>query len=439
MRQDAKRPFFYGTVIVALCFLNLVLVGGLMAGFSVFNVALLEAFRWSRATTAAIASVNGVAYTVLSPLVGWIYDRLGPRVVMPLGGFLMGAGLVLSGGSSSPWQFYLWYGLLVGLGLVCLDFVGTVALLSHWFRRRRATAIGFAAMGMGVGFLLVPGVQFLVTRYGWRAAMVLLGIAILASQVPLNALLQRRRPEDIGQLPDGDPFDAVAPDTASAEAAPPSATPSASNPAPPESTRNDWTPAKAFCSFPFWSMAMGHLTGGIGLSLMNTHAVAHLVHAGLDRLAAATVFGLVGVARIPGTALWGVASDRLGRDRAYAIATVMALGGIGLFMFSDAGSPGWWLVAFAICYGVGHSAANATFGATLTDVFWGTRVATIIGFLEVFYGIGVTIGPWFGGFAFDATGSYRYAWLLALLSYTLAYVSIQATITWKRRFEPATR
>jgi len=181
---------------------------------------------------------------------------------------------------------------------------------------------------------------------------------------------------------------------------------------------------------------LGHLTGGFGVSLMNTHAVAHLVHIGLDKLAAATVFGLVGMARIPGTAFWGFASDRLGRDRAYGIATVMALGGIGLLMFSDSEASALWFVAFAVLYGAGHSAANATFGSTLADIFWGNNVATIIGLLEIFYGIGTAFGPWFGGFTYDVTGSYRYAWMLVLLSYTLAYVSIRMSMTWKRRFSP---
>ncbi len=431
MRQDARRPFFYGYVIVALCFLNLVLVGGLMASFSVFNVALLGAFRWSRATTAAIASVHGLAYTVLGPLVGWAYDRLGPRIVMSLGGLLIGAALVLSGRSTALWQFYLWYGLLAGLGLVCLDFVGTVALLSHWFRDRRATAIGFATMGIGVGFVCVPGVQLLITRFGWRAAMVLLGIAVLASQVPLNALLQRRRPEDIGQLPDGASIEAPGPGVTATEIRSASRIRAGAD--------HDWSLATALCSFPFWSMAMGHLTAGIALSLVNTHAVAHLVHVGLDKLAAASVFGLVGLARIPGTAFWGLASDRLGRDRAYGVATVMTLAGVGLLMSSEPESPAWWFVALAVVYGAGHSAANPTFGSTLGDIFWGKHLATIIGFLEIFYGIGVAIGPWFGGFAYDVTGSYRHAWMTALLSYTLAYVSIQMSMVWQRRFRHETR
>ena len=426
-----RRSFFYGYVIVAICFLNLVLVGGFMASFGVFNVALLDTFRWSRATTAGIASVNGIAYTALSPLVGWAYDRLGPRVVMPLGGLLIGAALVLSGRSTSLWQFYLWYGLLAGLGIVCLDFVCTTALLSHWFRRRRATAIGFAAMGLGVGILIVPGVQLLITHYGWRAAMVLLGTVVLASLVPLNALLQRRRPEDIGQLPDGASFEAMDTDTATAASPSTSKIHLRKQPA-----RHDWTPATALFSFPFWSMSLGHLAAGIGLSLINTHAVAHLVHVGLDKLTAATVFGLAGVVRIPGTAFWGFASDRLGRDRAYGISIVMALGGIGLLMTLGPEAPTWRFVAFAVLYGVGHSAGNATFGATLTDIFWGKNIATIIGLLEIFFGIGIAFGPWFGGFVYDVTGSYQYAWMLCLLSYALTYVSIRASMVWKRRFRP---
>ena len=427
-----RRPFFYGHVIVAICFLNLMAVGGLMASFSVFNVALLEAFRWSRATTAAIASVNGIACTVFAPLVGWGYDRLGPRVVMSLGGLLIGVGLVLSGRGTSLWQFYLWYGLLAGVGIICLDFVGTTALLAHWFRRRRATAIGFATMGLGVGILIVPGVQLLITHHGWRAAMVLLGTAVLASLVPLNALLQRRRPEDIGQLPDGASFDAMGPDTATAAIPSTSKIPSSEQPA-----LYDWTPAKALSSFPFWSMALGHLAAGTGLSIIHTHAVAHLVHTGLDKLTAATVFGLVGVARIPGTAFWGFASDRLGRDRAYGIGTVMSLGGIAILMGLGPETPGWWFVAFAVLYGVGHSAGNPTFGATLTDIFWGKNVATIIGLLEIFFGIGIAFGPWFGGFVYDVTGSYQYAWMVGLLSYALTYVSIRASMVWKRRFRPS--
>ena len=418
-------PFFYGYVIVAMCFLNLVLVGGLLAGFSVFNVALLEAFRWSRAGTATIASVNGIAYSVLAPVAGWAYDRLGPRIMMPLGCALVGLGLVLASRSDSLWQFYLCYGLLAGFGIGGIDFVGTTAVLSHWFRRRRATAIGFAAMGLGVGIVIVPGVQILITVYGWRGAMALLGAGVLVSLVPLNALFQRRRPEDIGQLPDGDSIDA--PSHGSRAVANPAANPAG---------HRDWTLRELLSSFPFWSIVVGHLAVGMGLSLVYTHAVAHLIHRGLGKLAAASIFGLVGVVRIPGTAVWGFAADRMGRERALRFATLMALGGIGVLMALGPEAPGWWPVAFAVLYGLGHSASNPVYASTIADIFWGRNVAMIVGLLEVTFGLGAALGTWFGGFAYDLTGSYRYAWGVELLCLVVIYASIGAALTWKRRFRP---
>ncbi len=418
----ARRPLFYGYVIVAICLFNMVLMRGILASFSVFNIALVEAFRWSRASTGAIASVNGVIYSFSSPLVGWAYDRLGPRILMPVGGVLIGVGLLVSSASRTLWHFHVGYGLLVGLGIGCIGFVSNTALLSHWFRRRRGAAIGVATMGLGFGTLLVPVMQAVITRHGWRAAMLLLGVAVLATIVPVNALFQRPRPEDIGQLPDGD--SAAAGDTPAG---------------PPESLvpKREWTLAQALSSFPFWAIAVGHLGIGTGLALMYTHAVAHLVHAGLSKQLAANVFSLVGVARIPSTAIWGFVSDRLGRDRAYLLGTLFTLAGVGVLMALHDGAPAGWFAAFAVLYGVGHSSGNPTFGSTIADIFGGRNVATIFGWLEITFGIGVAAGSWFGGYVFDVTGSYRYAWILGLASFTVAYLSIHACMAWKRRSHPA--
>ena len=423
-----RRPFFYGYVIVALCFLNMVLMRGILASYSVFYIALVETFGWSRGATGTIASVNGFVYSASSPLVGWAYDRLGPRILMPFGSFLIGCGLLLAGAGTSLLHLYLAYGLLVGLGIGCIGFVSNTALLSHWFRRRRGMALGLATMGLGFGILIVPAVQVLITHYGWRAAMALLGIVVLATIVPLNAVFQRRRPEDIGQLPDRDSPGAADPASITAE-------PDAAKPAP----ARDWTLGEAFRSFPFWSIAVGHLGLGTGLALMYTHAVAHLVHVGLAKQAAANAFSLVGLARIPSTAIWGFVSDRIGRDRAYLLGTLFTLGGIGVLMALSADAPAWRFVAFAVLYGIGHSSGNPTFGATITDIFGGRNVGKILGWLEVTFGIGVALGSWFGGYAFDVAGSYRHAWILGLVSFSVAYLSIQACMIWKRRSRHETR
>lgn len=422
-----RTPFFYGYIIISLCFLNMFLMRGILASFGVLYVALLDDFEWSRATAASIASANALVYGASSPLVGWSYDRLGPRILMPVGGLLIGSGLILSAQSSSLWQFYIFYGLFVGLGLGGIGFVSNSALLSHWFRQRRATAIGLATMGLGMGILIVvPTITILISWFGWRTALVLAGVTVLAVVVPLNALLQRRRPEDIGQLADGAT-------TMTASTASESANQVAAD--------HDWTLKSALFSFPFWTIAMGHLVLGTGLSLMYTHVVAHMINAGLDTLAAASIFALVGAARIPGTAIWGFISDRLDRARAYGLGTLMTVGGIAVLMVVTPGVPTWWLYAwlyaFVLLYGLGHSAGNPTYGATIADIFGGKKVGTIFGFLEITFGLGMAIGPWFGGFVHDITGSYHYALILGLVCFALSYLSIYVSMVWQRRSQQA--
>jgi len=181
---------------------------------------------------------------------------------------------------------------------------------------------------------------------------------------------------------------------------------------------------------------VGHLAVGAGISLVYTHAVAHLIHRGLGKLAAASAFGLVGVARIPGTAIWGFTSDRIGRERALRLATLMGVAGVGLLMVLGSETPRWWSVAFALLYGLGHSASNPVYASTIADIFWGRNIAMIVGLLEITFGLGAALGTWFGGFAYDTTGSYQYAWILELVCLVVVYASIRVGLTWKRRFQP---
>jgi MFS family permease len=414
------RPsFFYGYVILALCFVNMVVMRGVNGSFSVYYVALLEHFSWSHQDGASIAAANFLVYALASPLVGLAFDRFGPRVLMPLGGALVGAGLFLSGFAESLWQLYFSYGLLTALGQGALGFVGHSALISYWFVRHRATAMGIASMGQGLGALvMVPMTQYLISRIGWRTTFMVTASLILVLIVPANALLQRRRPEEIDQLPDG------------------SNAPAADPVAPHGPSRNpgsgpQWTLRSAAGSFPFWCITVGHLGLGTALFMINTHLVAHLVSLGLDKLVAAFVFGLIGFMRIGGTLIWGFASDRLGRDFAYAIATGIVLLGLGCVIGISVGSPMWFVYLAAMIYSIGYSAGNPTYGAVIADIFSGRRIGVIFGFLEVSFGLGSALGAWLGGFLFDVTGSYRWPFALCLLCFAVSALAIHACIKWQ--------
>jgi MFS family permease len=413
------RPrFFYGYVILALCFINMVVMRGVNGSFGVYYISLLEEFGWSHSDGATIASANFLVYALAAPLVGLAFDRLGPRVLMPLGGALVGIGMLLSGFGHTLWHFYFSYGLIAALGQGALGFVGHNALISFWFVRRRATAIGIASMGQGLGALImVPLTQFLITRVGWRSTFLVTAGLILIAVVPANALLQRRNPQDVGQQPDGDTAPAELYDRHG------KARPGA----------RAWTLGEAAVSFPFWCITVGHLALGTALFMINTHIVAHYVAVGYDKLVAAFLAGLIGFVRIGGTLIWGFVSDKLGRDRTYGIATTVAIIGVAGFIAMPIGTPLWYAYLTAVLYSIGHSAGNPTYGAVIADIFSGPKVGLIFGFLEVSFGLGSAFGAWIGGYLFDATGSYAWPFSLCLVCFAVSGLSIHACIRWQAR------
>ncbi|MBM4296966.1 MAG: MFS transporter [Deltaproteobacteria bacterium] len=405
------RPrFFYGYVIIALCFANMVVMRGVNGAFGVYYLALLEEFSWSR-SDGAIASINLIVYAFASPLVGWAFDRLGPRLLMPLGGALVGIGMLLSSRADSLIGLYLSFGILVAIGQGALGFGSHNALISYWFVRRRATAMGIASMGQGMGgLIMVPATQFLVSILGWRWAFLVSGAAILLLLTPVNAFLQRRTPDEVGQFPDGD--------TASA------ATLQARDEK--RHTGRHWTVGGALRSFPFWCITIGHLALGTALFMINTHAIAHFVAVGYEKLAASFYFGLLGFIRVGATIFWGALSDRIGRSYAYGIAIFVTLTGIGCMIAMTYVASVWLVYLTLLLYGIGHSAGNPTYAAMIADNFAGPKIGLMFGLLEISFGIGSAFGSWIGGYMFDSTGSYTWSLTLCLICFVISGVAIGA-------------
>jgi len=414
------RPkFFYGYVILALCFANMVVMRGVNGAFGVYYLALLEEFSWTRSDGATVASANFFVYAIAAPLVGHAFDRFGPRLLMPLGAFLVGVGLVASSFASSLLGLYVSYGIITALGQGALSFVGHNALISFWFVRRRATAIGIASMGQGVGALvMVPLTQVLIDHIGWRWTYVVTGSILLLILVPANALFQRREPQDVGQFPDG-------------EEAPPAQI-SGRHPAKHAGAR-DWTLGEAARSFPFWCITIGHLALGTALFMINTHAIAHFVAVGYEKLAASFYFGLMGFIRIGATILWGSISDRLGRSKTYGVAVLVTALGVGGMIAMTFGAPLWLVYLTIALYGIGHSAGNPTYGAVIGDIFSGRKIGLIFGFLEISFGFGSAFGSWIGGYLFDTNGTYAWSFAVCLVCFIISGLAIHACVRWHER------
>src|SRR5262249_35034838 len=140
---------------------------GVQYSFGLFFAALADEFGWSRASLSGVFSLYAAGYTLLGLVSGRLTDRWGPRVVVALGGLLLGAGLALSGTVRSLLPLYGTY-LLAAAGM-STAYVPCTSTVARWFATRRGLAVGLALSGAGVGiFACPPLVARLLGHTGWR-------------------------------------------------------------------------------------------------------------------------------------------------------------------------------------------------------------------------------------------------------------------------------
>ena len=151
MRREALLPW----TVVGAVWVTLAIASGLYFSFPIFFVALLEEFGWSRGATAAAFSIASIVQGVLSPVVGMLVDRVGPRRVMLGGACLLGGACVLSSRIDSLPSIYVVTGVLAAAGVCAVSWVPSGALIARWFTERRSSMMGLAFSGMGAGVLVI--------------------------------------------------------------------------------------------------------------------------------------------------------------------------------------------------------------------------------------------------------------------------------------------
>ena len=407
-----RLPFFYGWIIVAVTFITMGIGVNARTSFSLFFAPIIDEFGWDRGVTAGAFSFGFLVSAILSPLMGRLMDRTGPRTVMELGVLLMGSGLLLAPLTTQPWHLYGTIGCLVGAGSICLGYSGQSLYLPNWFVRKRGLAVGLAFAGVGIGSIIIlPWVQLLIDRTGWRSASWAMGVLVLAVLVPLNLLL-RKRPEDIGLLPDGD--DAPTATTA----APPS------NIVDPAWVAIDWTLGRAMRTARFWWISIGYFCGLYAWYAVQVHQTKYLVEIGFSPASAAWALGFVSLFGIPGQIYLGHLSDRIGREWVWTIA---ALGFATCFaaLIALQYAPTLLLVyVMVVVQGFLGYGFTSVLGAVVAEIFQGKHFGTIFGTITFSALSGGAAGPWVTGILHDIYGDYTLAFVLGIALSALSAIAI---------------
>lgn len=385
---------FYGWWIVAAAGGVQWLAGVLwMHSYGAYMVFLLEDFGWSKALVAGAFALTRIESGILGPLQGWLVDRFGPRLILTIGTVIFGIGFMLFSLVNSLLTFYLCF-VLIALGSSLGGFATLMVSIVGWFNRHRAKAIAISQLGFSVGGLSVPLVVFFLQTYGWRTTAFLSGVIVLVVGLPLVQMI-RHRPEDHGELPDGEaPVAAVENELDGDHGV---------------LRTRDFTAREAMRTSSFWFISLGHALALLTVSAVMVHLIAHLTES-LDYSMAeaggvvALLTGFMMVGQLSG----GYLGDRFNKRLICACCMVAHTVGLLLVTFASSFSqPILLVLAFTVLHGLAWGTRGPLMVALRADYFGPSSFGTIMGFSSLIVMLGMSGGPVFAGLMADIYGDYE--------------------------------
>jgi MFS family permease len=197
------KSIYYGYIIVAAAFVIMAMIWGMWATFGVFFDPLLKEFGWTRAAASGASSLNNILFGLVCIFSAGLSDKLGPRKVIIGCSILLGISYFLMSRVESLWEMYLYFGVLVSLGMS--SYIPLLSLVARWFTRRRGMVTGIVFSGMGLGTMLLPlAANQLIVYYSWRMAFIILAVLALALTL-IAALFMKAAPEHSRGEPNNEP------------------------------------------------------------------------------------------------------------------------------------------------------------------------------------------------------------------------------------------
>ena len=407
--QPAPRsPLFYGWYIVAACIFIAFITNGIRQSFGIFVLPLSDEFDWNRGTISLAAAIGFLVNGLTQPFMGKLLDRFGGRRVIGVSLIIYGIATVALTFTFHLFFLIFMFGFVASVAMSGMSLNNTGALLSRWFRRRRATVVGLNAAGLSGGsLLLVPFGVFLLQATDWRITWAVFGLMVLTLSVPLAFLFLRDDPSRLGLNPDGDP-DADS-DYPAGSGRGSRFRRSGSGPL----DTDRWL--QSFRSMPIWQMTLAYFACGYTTAVLSVHFVPFAESLGVPAITAAIIFGIMMFLNAFGSIGAGILSDRFSRKNMLALVYfVRGLAYVALLVSVEIlglGVPA--LVIFAIIAGISWIATAPLTTTLIADVYGVRALGTISGVAFLVHAVGSALSIWLAGFLFDLTGSYTIPFAIA--------------------------
>ena len=397
----SRDKIFYGWYIVGASLILIIMDGLLLYSFGVFLPYLNEEFGLSRAAGSSIFSLRSFVLAFSLTIAGKLVDKYDPRAVIFSGGIIAALGLLLSGFATEEWHLYLFYGFLIGLG-DGVFYITCVVVVSRWFVKKRALAIGIITTGIPLsGLITNPLTAWLISTFGVRNAFFALALIIFLSL--LSVFVLRGYPEEKKLKPYGEEDNDISRDQ-TVKAAPKNV--------------EDWKTLEAISTPTFWLMYAMYFLAFTTFLIIVIHLFNFALDLGISPLVASGAPAAIGVGSLIGrVSLSALLTEILDSKR--VLFFCFLLQGSSIFLLL-AFNETWSFYLFGLLFGFFYSGTVPIFPTLLGRFFGLSSIGAIYGFFGTSYSVAAIGGPLIAGYIHDVTGSYVYPFIIAILFCYLA-------------------
>lgn len=387
--NKSQRSIFYGWVVVAAGSVILLLAWGFQYSYGVFFTELCDDLNWTRTMVSGAYSLFFLWHSITYLASGRLNDRHGPRLTLAISIIALSIGYALMSIINVPWQLYAFYGIIIGTG-AGFAFVPVTSTVSRWFVERRGMALGITVAGIGIGTLiLAPFAQFLIFKFDWRMAYLIVAGLIFVIGFPISRLM-RLHPSEKGLLPYG--MKEIEGENRQRDGS--------------LGNTVDFSFKQAINTKAFRLLCVMYMFLVFSVQMIMVHLKAHATDVGITPMVAATTIGIIGGGSILGRITMGSVSDKVGRKVSFFIAFfLMAVMMLWLLKARQV----WQFYLFSAIFGFGYGSNVPLFPAITADWFGTKAHGIIFGAVSVAGGVGGAIGPSLAGYIFDAMGRYDIA------------------------------
>jgi len=375
---------------------------------SIMLKPLTQEFGWSRTAATGAITTGTIIAGLLSLPFGRLADRYGPRLLSSIGAVITAGVYVAITKFTNLWQFYVVYVIGRAISTNTLASIAPQTAAVNWFRRFRGRALGLLAMATPLGSSLLAIIaQLIMVDHGWRTVFLVFAFAVIFLQAIPAPLILRRRPEDLGLVPDGDHR---------------AGDPPPSSGHPPAETEFSWTLSEAIRTLALWLIITSifiALTVNAGVGF---HLVAYYTDAGIDATVAVGAMSLYAFTGALASLIWGFLTEKFS-ERLLATTVLLLSAAAILYLLLVKTITGAFI--FAVLFGFTSRGEGTLVNIILAQYYGRGSYGTISGFVYPFYMLALGFGPLISSLSFDLTGSYQTVFTLFI-----ALTIIAAWLLW---------